>query len=717
MVYRPFVDPELCFVLIPFKEPFLEYYEEVIKVAAGATGLKAGNAGEVYGNAPIIQDIWRSIWKAAIVIADVTDRNPNVNYELGICHALGVPTILITQRMDDVPFDYRHRRCILYDTSAVNWDGKLRDKIAKTIRAVLGGEGAHEDLKWPYETDPNKTPVDKGSFLPAARATQRVIEGANLVARTIARAFGPHGSLVSMKRGTGGEQTQRSGAVMAEGTRASEELEAKGIAIQQRAAREMHSLAGDGTKTVVLLTQALLEGGYAAIKRGHRQRDIVRCMDAAVESVTAFLGTHAATASSDDLLAVASAAATGDISAARCMTEAFKRVGKDGLVYIDEGPFTEIVLEVSEGMFFDRGAISAEFFRGRRNQEIVLLDSFILIHERKISTMKDLLPLLELIARTGKPLLIVAEEVEGEALATLLVNNERGSLLAVAVKAPGFADRRKEMLEDLAVLTGGIFVSGDSGLGLSNLSLSHLGRAQQVTITKDTTFVKGGGGSEDAINARADLLRRQIEGSPDTYGVAIMQERLAKLRGAVAAVRAGGLNESVRRDRKYKLERAMYSCREAISTGVLAGGGIAALHAAREIRARARANATMSAGTEAVAHALCRPAEEIVRNSGGDVDAILGELEHASSAMDGFDAESGTIVNMRIRGILDPAGTWIKALKIAFSHAREVLETGAWSLDGERDEEAGKFSRLMEGTPTAEPDSADSPDGTGNPLT
>jgi hypothetical protein len=238
MVYRPSVDPELCFVLIPFKKPFLEYYDGVIKLGASTAGLKAGNAGELYGNAPIIQDIWSAIWKAAIIIADVTDRNPNVNYELGMCHALGVPTILITQRMDDVPFDYRHRRCILYDTSEVNWDGKLREKITKTIKAVLAGEGMHEELRWPYETDPNRTAVNKGPFLPAAQATQRVIEGANLVARTIARAFGPHGSLVSMKRGTGGEQSQRSGVVIAEGTRSNEELEAKGIAIQQRGARD-----------------------------------------------------------------------------------------------------------------------------------------------------------------------------------------------------------------------------------------------------------------------------------------------------------------------------------------------------------------------------------------------------------------------------------------------------------------------------------------------
>jgi chaperonin GroEL len=683
MLFRPSVDPTLCFVLIPFREPFLGYYDLIIKPAASGAGLQALKADEIYGTRPIIQDIWNSIWQATVVVADVTDRNPNVNYELGICHCLGVPTILISQKDEDVPFDYRHRRYIRYNTTKANWAESLRNSITKTISTVLSESDLYEDLRWPYETNPTKAARSGRAFVSSDEAFMTVMDGVNLVAEPIARAFGPHGGHVSVRFGSGEEQSSKNGLVIAQGTRSSNRLEMKGIGYMQRAAQEMHTRVGDGTKFAMMLLRELLAGARAAIDGGHRHRGVIDGMERAVEVASEALRKAATLAPTvDTLRSVSLTAAAGLELVPPVVLEALKKVGRDGLVRVQESSAQTVELEVVEGVFFDQGYLSSEL--ADDDQEVVLADCLIFIYQRRLSVMRDLLPLLEQVARSGKPLLVIAEDIEGEALSTLIVNNKKQSLLTVAVRAPGRGDRRTDALEDLAAFTGGVYFTEGSGVRLESIRLSQLGTAKRVHVTRTMTIVQEGGGFE---KSRAKLLKRieaikgRLEKTHNAVEASVLRERLAQLNGAVATIRVGGTSRPETLDLKYTFESAVASCRASIEEGVLPGGGTAFLNISKHLRGVAVRDSARAAGAEVVARALASPVREGIRNAKGNVEELMEQLAELPIGPDGFDAESSQIVDMVQRGVLDPAKSCGNALRIAFSYAKSILQTDSWSTD------------------------------------
>jgi TCP-1/cpn60 chaperonin family len=476
MVYRPSIDATSCFVLMPFHDPHVEYFTGIIQPAAREAGLTAIKADDIYGTAPIIQDIWNQIWKARAVIADVTGRNPNVNYELGICHALGVPTVLITQALADVPFDYRHIRCIVYDTKRVNWEDKLRLAITATLKSLLAGFDAYEDLRWPYDTNALQAMRNIKSLVPAEEGTNAVIKGARLVRDACATALGPHGTNISVSPTFGLTQFDRSGVVIAGASTSPDALQRKGIEHAKRLAQEMNAAVGDGSKTAILIFQDLVENGYKALQAGSVARDLIHEMDLSVESAVRALQEVSRTSTSADIASVARTAAAGDVQVGKIIAEALAKTGPDGIVSLTEHNEATTSVDVREGIYFDRGFLSTRFITDEARQVAELSDAFILMYDSKVASMKDLIPTLEQVAKAKIPLLVIAENVEGEALETLALNKERGTLSCVAVRAPMVNENRQFMLEDIAVATGGTVISHFS-VSLESVRLNQLDRA------------------------------------------------------------------------------------------------------------------------------------------------------------------------------------------------------------------------------------------------
>lgn len=672
MVFRPDAQPTLCFVLMPLKEPYLEYFNGIIGPAAKDAGLIATKADDIYGTAPIIQDIWDQIWRARAVIADVTGKNPNVNYELGICHSLGVPTVLITQDFGDVPFDYRHRRCIRYDTSRVDWQEKLRLAITRTLKSVMTGLDRYEDLRWPYDTAAIQSLDRADRLVPAEEGTDEVIKGARLVRDSCARAFGPHGTNFSISPAFGDSRFDRSGVAIASATSSRDALQQKGIEQARRLAHEMYAAVGDGSKTAILIFQEMVEAGRTALNSGTVLRDLIHEMDVSVEAAVEAVKSISRVPRSADIAAVAKTAAAGDADIGRTIEVALSGTGPDGIVSLVETNEPGTSIEIREGIYFERGFLSLRFITDESRQVAELADPYILIYDSKISSMMQLLPLLENIAKIHAALLIIAEDVEGEALETLAVNKEKGTLECVAVRGPLLQGIGQVLLEDVAVATGGTVISRSS-TRLENVSLSQLGRAKRILAMKDSCWIVGGRGDSKSIQSRAAILRRQIELERSDYDIERLQQRLAMLVGKVCAIRVGGASSLDRAERMYKMQTAMHSARAAVSSGVVPGGGTPFIRAARGLRGDAPA-------AKAVMQSLGSPFKQQIANARVSEDQVLEEMEASAEDRIGFDAESRQLADLEKKGVLDATKLCTTALQLAFVHARAVLQTGVWDL-------------------------------------
>lgn len=684
MVFRPSIDARLAFVLMPFKHPFISYYEDIIKPAARAAGLETRKADEIYGTGPIIQDIWNSIWKATAIIADVTGKNPNVNYELGICHALGIPTVIITQSIEDVPFDYQHRRCILYKTDGSTWQRDLRKALSATLKAVIEGEDGAAELGWPYETDPSRQPQQSGTLIPASSARERVLRGIRLVRDATSSAFGPSGTSVSVSQAGGQHAFLKKGTDIANAIHSPEKLERVGIGHAQRLMAEMRSAVGDGSKTSLLLFYKMFSSGSAALRRNHPLRDILRGMERATEAAVFAIRSQAELASDDSIRKVARTAAGGSESLGDLVVDAYKRAGRDGIVVIERTGLLECVLEVQEGMVFDRGYLDTALLTSAEDYECKLDDVYVLIYGLKISSMRDLLPLLEQVAATKKPLLIIADEVEGEALATIVLNRKTGALDCLAVRSPGFGDRRMALLQDIAILTGGTAITPASGRRLDSLTIQDLGRARKVIVTKESTTILGGAG-EPNLPKHVGNIRRELSRATDAFSIEKLRERLVKLSGAVASVRIGGISPQEIADRAYHAESSMHSAQRAIEEGVVLGGGVCFLQAKPSLAKLSLKKPGELAGINVIYEALDEPARQLVIN-GGTRNAEQALRKMGASIGRGFNSATGKVGGLASLGVVDAMATVTRSVQLASAFARGLLEAGAYDAPASEQE-------------------------------
>jgi len=682
LVYRPAVDDNLCFVLLPLRSPFLGYFEKIIKPAALAAGLIAVKADDIYGTRAVIRDIWDLIWKARAVVAIVTDKNPNVNYELGISHSLGVPSVLITEREEDVPFDYRHRRYIPYRPREADWQQKLTEDLTKTLKAVLDSPALDTDLPWPYDTFELNVSGRIGSLLSAGKARGSVVRGVDLVSRAVAPAFGPEGSRVSVtipRLGGQGQTSYRRGARIAEGIRSGDPLEGQGVEQARRLSWEVSDAVGDGTKTALFLCAAMLKAGDAALESGHKPRYLISGMRRAVEAASAYVMTQAKPVTGEQLPAIALTACGGDETVAAMVVKALKGVGSDGVVQIVEGTGASPALEFQEGMSFDRGFLSPFFVTDGERQECVLEDSYVLIYEGKIGSMRDFLPLLEQVAKAGRPLLVIAEDVVQEALATLVVNKQRGTISSAAVGAPGFGSNRGALLQDMAVLTGARPFLRDVLRPLSNVQLSDLGKVKKVIVSKDSTTLIGGLGSPKEVTSRIKQLKTEMSLTRSDVEIERLRERLAKLGGGIAVLKSAGRSAEELADSRYKIESAMYSCSSAIENGYVIGGGAPYCRAIPLIDKLVPKNEAEKLGFQAVSDALASPLRHLLENSQHtNPDEVVRQVVQASDVVTGFNAESGRVEDLSAARIFDPAKSLRQALAMSFVHAEGILKTAAW---------------------------------------
>lgn len=670
MVYRPSIDSEKCFVLMPFSAMHFEYFEGILAPVARDVGLNAVKADDIYGTAPIMSDIWRSIWSARVVVADVTGKNPNVNYELGLCHALGVPTIIITQELADVPFDYRHLRCIVYDTRRVDWQQRLRSDLTKTLKAVLDGSNVSSDLPWPYDTVALQASVVTSPFVSAESARELITRGINQGRDAVASALGLHGTAVSVSSNFGGQKSQRSGVAIASALSSANPIVQLGLEQVIAATREASAELGDGTKATAILMAEMVSAGFEALKNGISLRDLIHEMDKAIEAAVNWLRDAIIPLDANQIIAVATTAALGDKLVGRLLDEAVSKAGMDGVILVEDSPELNSTIDVKEGMYFNRGFISPRFINDEPNQLVILDDVYLLLCAERILSMQKLLPIMDQVARSRKSLVIIAEDVDSEALETLIVNSERNTLPAVAIRAPGYANR-PDLLEDIGVLTGGVVTRYASML--ETIVLSQLGYAIRVVVSRDSTWIKNGAGKADLIESRAAGIRRQIVVSRDPNEKEKLQERLAKLTGATVVIRVGGASESDREGRRYRTIAAMYSTHSAGKGGTVAGGGAALWHARSALQA-----GLFGIGGTVVSQALAALIETHIRNARVPIDEITNKLgDHVGL---GFDSETRTIKDVRSHGIIDSAIVVIRGLQIAFGRAREVLQTGAWEI-------------------------------------
>lgn len=680
MVYRPNIDREKCFVLLPLRTPFLGYFEKIIKPAALSAGLTAVKADDIYGTRAVIRDIWELIWTARIVIAIVTDQNPNVNYELGMCHTLGVPTILVTEKAEDVPFDYRHRRYVRYLPLEAGWEQKLSEDIRNTIRTILPSTKLEDELPWPYSTFDLSAPRTTGQFVPSEDSLDLVVRGASLVRRSVASAFGPQGARVSVRLPPHDRQTSyRRGHKIAQGIRSDNPLEKQGIEQMRTLAGEIYSATGDATKTGIFLSCGMIDRGAEALRLGCVPKSLVSGMERAIQAAATYVMTDAKTATAEQLRSVAETATGFDITSATVVIEALKRVGKNGVIEVVQGTGAEITTMIQEGMQFDSGFLSQRFVTDTDRQECVLEDCYVLLHEGQITSTLQILPVLEQVAKRRKPLLIIAADIAQEAMAVLILNKEKGALPCVAVKAPGQGDRRKALLEDMAVLTGGKAFLQELMRSLDGAGPSDLGRAEKVIVSKDNTTIIGGAGRPEETAARIQSLRRQIDATTSIYDLAKLRERLAKLAGAIALIKSGGLTEADIIDSAYKLESALNSCHAAMENGYVIGGGMCYYRAKELLEKLVATNESEKYGIAAVSYALELPLRQLIQNSkAANKEGALKQILQSTSTTVGFNAETGSIEDLFSAGVFDPAKTLKDALLLAFGYAKGILATGAW---------------------------------------
>jgi chaperonin GroEL len=501
------------------------------------------------------------------------------------------------------------------------------------------------------------------------QARSRLLRGVDKLADAVAVTLGPTGRNVIINKSFGGPTVTKDGVTVSKEIELEDRFENMGAKLVNEVASKTSDVAGDGTTTATVLARAIFREGLRNITAGSSPIAIRRGMEKAVEAAVGQLTSMAKQVTSKEEIAnVGAISANNDRAIGNLLAEAMEKVGKDGVITVEEGKTAETTYEVVEGMQFDKGYLSPYFINRTPEMDVLLEDALILLYEKKISNLRDLVPVLERVAHTGKPLLIIAEDVESEALATLVVNKLRGVLNICAVKAPGFGDRRKAMLGDIAILTGGTLISEDLGLKLENVGLEHLGRAKRVTVDRDkTTLVEGGGKSAD-IKARIDQLRKQIESTDSDYDREKFQERLAKLAGGVAVVKVGGTTEAEMKQTKARVEDALHATRAAAEEGILPGGGVALLRCREAVdKVRSSARGDEKIGVDIVYRALSKPLEQIGANSGMD-GAVIAEEVLQKPVTTGYDANGGKYVDMFKAGIIDP----LKVVRTALENAASI---------------------------------------------
>jgi chaperonin GroEL len=509
-------------------------------------------------------------------------------------------------------------------------------------------------------------------------ARDRMLRGIDTLAHAVRVTLGPKGRNVVLDKSYGAPRITKDGVTVAKEIELDDKFENMGAQMVREVASKTSDIAGDGTTTATVLAHAIVREGAKAVAAGMNPMDLKRGIDLAVETVVADLQKNSKKVTSNEEIAqVGTISANGDAEIGRFLADAMKKVGNEGVITIEEAKSMETELEVVEGMQFDRGYISPYFVTNADKMRVEMDDPYILIYEKKLSGLQEFLPLLEAVVQSSKPLVIIAEEVEGEALATLVVNKLRGGLKVAAVKAPGFGDRRKAMLQDIAILTGGQAISEDLGIKLENVTLAMLGKAKKVTIEKENTTIVSGAGKKADIEARVHQIKAQIEETTSDYDREKLQERLAKLAGGVAVIRVGGTTEIEVRERKDRVDDAMHATRAAVEEGILPGGGVALLRATEALKRVRTHNDDQKTGVEIVRKALSWPARQIALNAGEDGSVIVGKILEKDSYAFGFDAQSGEYGNMLTKGIIDPTKVVRAALQGAASVAGLLITTEA----------------------------------------
>jgi chaperonin GroEL len=509
-------------------------------------------------------------------------------------------------------------------------------------------------------------------------ARDKMLRGVDILANAVRVTLGPKGRNVVLDKSFGAPRITKDGVTVAKEIELEDKFENMGAQMVREVASKTSDIAGDGTTTATVLAAAIVKEGSKAVAAGMNPMDLKRGIDLAVETVVEELKKNSKKVTSNaEIAQVGTISANGDKEIGDYLAKAMEKVGNEGVITVEEAKSLETELDVVEGMQFDRGYISPYFITNADKMRVEMEDPYILINEKKLSALNELLPLLEAVVQTGKPLLIVAEDVEGEALATLVVNKLRGGLKVAAVKAPGFGDRRKAMLQDIAVLTGGQAISEDLGIKLENVTLAMLGKAKKVMIDKENTTIVNGSGKKKDIEDRITQIKAQIEETTSDYDREKLQERLAKLAGGVAVIRVGGATEVEVKERKDRVDDAMHATRAAVEEGILPGGGVALLRASEALKKVRTANDDQKHGVEIVRKALSAPARQIAMNSGEDGSVIVGKILENSTYGFGFDAQGGEYVDMVKKGIIDPTKVVRQALQGASSVAGLLITTEA----------------------------------------
>ena len=517
-------------------------------------------------------------------------------------------------------------------------------------------------------------------------AREGLKRGVDALANAVKVTLGPKGRNVIIGKSFGGPQVTKDGVTVAKEIELEDALENMGAQMVKEVASKTNDLAGDGTTTATILAQSIVTEGLKNVTAGANPMDLKRGLDKAVSTIVENLNKSAKTVgnSSEKIQQIASISANNDDAIGNLITEAFEKVGKEGVITVEEAKGTDTYVDVGEGMQFDRGYLSPYFVTNSEKMESDLENPYILLYDKKISAMKDLLPILEPVAQSGKPLLVIAEDVDGEALATLVVNKLRGALKIAAVKAPGFGDRRKAMLEDIAILTGGTVISEERGFNIENTTIDMLGTAERVTIDKDNTTIVNGAGEKKSINERVNQIKSQIETTTSDYDKEKLQERLAKLAGGVAVLYVGAASEVEMKEKKDRVDDALHATRAAVEEGIVAGGGVALIRARKELDKIKASNDDELTGIQIISRALEAPVRTIVENAGGEGSVVVAKIIEGKGGF-GYDAKSEQYVDLFEAGIIDPKKVTRVALENAASVAGMILTTECALVDIKED--------------------------------
>ena len=510
----------------------------------------------------------------------------------------------------------------------------------------------------------------------SADAREKILQGVNTLANAVKVTMGPKGRNVLIEKSYGAPRITKDGVSIAKEVEVSDKFENVGAQMVKEVANKTSDLAGDGTTTATVLAQAILTEGIKSVVAGANPMDLLRGINMAVDSTVKFLKEKSKPVSTnEEIVQVGTISANGEKEIGEMLANAVSKVGKEGVITIEEAKSFQTELDVVEGMQFDKGYISPYFVTNSEKMTAELENPYILIHEKKLSGLQPMLPVLEAVAQSGRPLMIIAEDIEGEALATLVVNKLRGGLRVAAVKAPGFGDRRKAMLEDIAILTGGTVISDEVGIKLENVNITMLGSAKKVTITKDDTTIVEGAGRKDDIQARCGQIKAQIEASTSDYDIEKMKERLAKLAGGVAVIRVGGATEVEVKEKKDRVDDAMHATKAAIEEGVVPGGGVALLRSIAKLDTLNAGNEDQKIGINIIRHALTAPARQISNNAGVEGSVVISKILDSKDYNFGYDASKDEYTDMIKAGIVDPTKVVRTALQDAASIAGLLLTT------------------------------------------